>query len=1650
MNNKRFGLVVVVICLAFQLFSCGENVSEKDVTYTTLQSGVIDTDGDGLSDTQETDIFLTDPFRRDTDGDGLVDGLEEVFVYGTDPLLADTDGDGLDDGLEVSMENCLDPLVGDSMADPDGDGLTNMDELTAVTDPCDPDTDNDGLSDGQEGNTLGTDPVLADTDGDGLNDGYEINYPPTEFTCGATCEALTGCSVLSNPATGHDYMFCKDNEIIKSWAAARDFCQGYGGDLAAVEDSAENDWIIGNLTTGVWWHGYNDIEVDNVWVWSHGSQKGFEYWDPMGEPDLDSPQDCALYTDIWLSKDFHWCDIVCDELHKFICEDGFALNPNSADTDGDGMPDGWEVTNGLAPNADDSRVDQDQDGLTNLEEYQGMTDPTVPDYQDTDGDGLTDYEERSIYGTSPVLADTDGDGFSDYTEVVEYGFNPAINPVKFNPLVADMPRFRVRVTSPPTITLKLTDTQGTSKSWTESISQERSSSMTRTDTYGVSVTAEVGVEAGLFGGVSCKVSATASYERSHQTTMEQKFAFSESESFEQSSEIASSGGILMVTVEVENNGNFAFRVDNLILSAFIPDFSSPQERIFEPVGNLIPDTDQYKSFPVFTLGPGYSFGPINFINDTLDLATARNLLLDPSRMSIAPAIYELTDPTGKSFAFNLTDVNARTANIKIDFAGRQGLEEYNVATNADPDSPGLTLGQALTDVLLIPFDGGTVTWLGGETIHGLDWIRSETVNAKPEFNGHWIVVHIRSNGLTRVTMVYDFTEAPYDFEGIMLQPGDEVVLAYVEDKDQDGIYSREELMRGTCDYSSDSDGDGLTDDVEISEGTNPANRDTDFDNLGDFIDPDPLVPNQVNVSAGADFTLLVKADGSLWAWGENDLGQLGLGSGDTADKTYPTLAPGATDWVQVSAGNTHGAGLKKDGSIETWGSNSLGQLGVDYVTGHTTGHVTVAPAGGWTRVSAGVDHTHAIMINGNHWAWGDNTDYRLGIDAPVASVFSPNMAGSYNDIWKDLEAGGNFNLAVKKDGSLWSAGGNDFGQLGLMEDATYDAIAPEQIGSETDWARVSAARLGYHGLALKKNFMLYAWGSNDRGQLGNGTTSNRNAPMPVGISYLQVSAGGEHSLGIKTDGTLWAWGDHSDGQLGLGDQVVDYTSVPKQVGNEPTWMQASAGKTHSAAIKADGTVWEWGKGQPVPVCITSVIEGATCPPTSDVWTWMGGSNSAYSAGWYGDKGVPSRANYPGARERAVSWTDNNGNFWLFGGVIDCNPDGNYDLYPFVYPCASNDLWKFDGSNWTWMSGRNLPGEESVYGTKYVEGPANVPGNRASAASWTDNSGNLWLYGGYGIGSDGELTDYFQQYYDLWKYNINTGKWIWWGGYDEVELNAVYENKYQRKADYGTQGVPSSSNWPGWRVEAATWTDNSGNLWLFGGSVWPYDWGWYFPRSGDYSDLWKYDISAKQWTWMKGSDLARQYGTYGTMGVPDPANVPGARRNAISWTDDNNDLWLFGGFVFYDEGTFGVAGGLNDLWKYDISSNQWTWMDGSTTIGQTPNYSSPPYYPGARDGSVSWKDSAGVLWLSGGYGKDAGGAYTHLNDLWKYDVNTGEWTWIDEHSSAYSFGIKYTPDAGNKPPGHRYSVSWIDEYDNLWMLRGRDGNGLRNDLWRYEP
>jgi N-acetylneuraminic acid mutarotase len=293
----------------------------------------------------------------------------------------------------------------------------------------------------------------------------------------------------------------------------------------------------------------------------------------------------------------------------------------------------------------------------------------------------------------------------------------------------------------------------------------------------------------------------------------------------------------------------------------------------------------------------------------------------------------------------------------------------------------------------------------------------------------------------------------------------------------------------------------------------------------------------------------------------------------------------------------------------------------------------------------------------------------------------------------------------------------------------------------------------------------------------------------------------------------------------------------------------------------------------------------------------------------------------------------------------------------------------------------------------------------------------------------------------------TGPWNWSSGSETKGAAGVY----------GTRGVAAAGSVPGARAGAVSWTDSAGNLWLFGGA--------YVDANGNdfyLNDLWRYTPSNGLWTWMSGASTpSAVYGTpgnYGVQGVASASNAPGSRAGAVSWTDAAGNFWLFGGHG-YDSSNVGY---LNDLWKYDPATVEWTWVGGPssssspTAVYGTQGVAATANVPGPRLGSASWIDGSGNLWLFGGYGDVSNASpYTFglLNDLWEFSPTAGKWTWVSGSNTVNAPGVNGTLGTAasvNVPAARAAAGSWIDSSGSLWLFGGGTVGGFLNDLWKFMP
>jgi alpha-tubulin suppressor-like RCC1 family protein len=326
-----------------------------------------------------------------------------------------------------------------------------------------------------------------------------------------------------------------------------------------------------------------------------------------------------------------------------------------------------------------------------------------------------------------------------------------------------------------------------------------------------------------------------------------------------------------------------------------------------------------------------------------------------------------------------------------------------------------------------------------------------------------------------------------------------------------------------------------------------------------------------SVAAGFNHTCARRSNGTLWCWGSNDSGQLGLAS--LEDKLVPTqiVAFGGTV-SQVAAGDLFTCAVRNDTTLWCWGNNVAGQLG-DGSTDDALVPIRVTALGaGVVQVSAGDLFACARKSNGSLWCWGSGFLGAGGSDGSLVPV----QVTSLGSVVAQVSTGDAAACARKTDGTLWCWGGNQFGAVG--DGTTTDRTLPMQITALG--ATVADVSLGdLFGCARKSDGTAWCWGTNDKGELGDGTTTTHLAPVQVtalGTSVAEISASGRHACARKSDGTLWCWGGNIAGELGDGTLIDRPT--PVQVSALGTALaEVSAGMNHDTCARTvEGRVWCWG------------------------------------------------------------------------------------------------------------------------------------------------------------------------------------------------------------------------------------------------------------------------------------------------------------------------------------------------------------------------------------------------------------------------------------------------------------------------------------------
>jgi alpha-tubulin suppressor-like RCC1 family protein len=379
---------------------------------------------------------------------------------------------------------------------------------------------------------------------------------------------------------------------------------------------------------------------------------------------------------------------------------------------------------------------------------------------------------------------------------------------------------------------------------------------------------------------------------------------------------------------------------------------------------------------------------------------------------------------------------------------------------------------------------------------------------------------------------------------------------------------------GTSTFATNTSGDmyAMGDAQATAQGTNASNYSSPV-RIGIWKSSWKIITSGINFSIGIRAT-----DSSLWSWGINASGQ--VGDGTTIDKSIPVLIDNSKSWISVTAGSQYAAAVASNGTLWTWGSNSVGQLGQGDTINRSS-PTQVGTLSNWTFVAAGMGSTftHALNSSGQMYVIGSTQGAQVGDGSfPTNNqVSSPVRIGTKPSSWKMAATGQTAALAISGDSTLWGWGVNTYGPLGTGD--TLLRSVPTQIGTSS-WTFIASSISGGGGSAagIDINGRLFVWGYNASGQVGDGTTVDKSSPVLVQTrdsSWKTISTGYFHSLAISAvDSSLWAWGTNNYGAVGDGTTIAK--SSPIQIDSSQSWSQVWATYLSSMAITTTGKLYSWG------------------------------------------------------------------------------------------------------------------------------------------------------------------------------------------------------------------------------------------------------------------------------------------------------------------------------------------------------------------------------------------------------------------------------------------------------------------------------------------
>jgi alpha-tubulin suppressor-like RCC1 family protein len=323
------------------------------------------------------------------------------------------------------------------------------------------------------------------------------------------------------------------------------------------------------------------------------------------------------------------------------------------------------------------------------------------------------------------------------------------------------------------------------------------------------------------------------------------------------------------------------------------------------------------------------------------------------------------------------------------------------------------------------------------------------------------------------------------------------------------------------------------------------------------------------VSAGSTHSLAIRQNSTAWAWGSGASGE--LGDNTAVAKSSPvSVVGGFTDWCQISAGRSFSLAVRTNGTLWAWGAGATGRLGIGCEASVSSPVSVIGGLTDWCQVAAAINTSNGsgVRQNGTLYAWGYNAQGQLGDNTTVSKLSPVSVIGGFTD-WCSISLAYH-SIALRQNGTIWAWGRGTNGQLGNNGN-TNRSSPVSVIGGFTDWCQVSAG--GNHSLAIRTNSSLWAWGQNNFGQLGTNNTTSHSSPVSVigGFTdWCQVSGSYQQSFGLRTNGTLFSWGRNIYGSLG--DNTGSTKSSPVSIaGGFTDWSCLSypqSGDFSSGAIRS--------------------------------------------------------------------------------------------------------------------------------------------------------------------------------------------------------------------------------------------------------------------------------------------------------------------------------------------------------------------------------------------------------------------------------------------------------------------------------------------------